>query len=284
MEREQQAYLVQLLLRIPDIENPFTRTSLLTSIPNRLSLARDHTNTENDISRLVDQLSVTRLPNGQWALLVFIDNALYRLEGTMTGEELAELRGQLAAQDQLSAKQTDSSRPNTQTQPSQTPSPVKTADTPIAIFYCYAPEDERYYKELDKQLAVMKRNKVITTCGLDILAGDVTKEETEKALQAADIVLLLVSPGLMASDRLYEEQVEPALVQRQAGKRVIPILVRDTAEWEHSEFGGLEPLPKERKPVQAWKHPDEAFKLIAQGIRKVVDDLRSSRSNSSHAK
>src|SRR5581483_1100552 len=196
MKSEQQTYLVRLLLRIPDIENPSTRTSLLASIPNRLSLARDHTNTENDISHLVEQLAQMRLLDGQRALLVFIDNALYRVEDTMTGKELAALRQQIATEDQLSAKKTDS---------------AKTADTPIALFYCYAPEDERYYKELDKQLAVMKRNKVITTYGLDILAGTVTKEETERALQAADIVLLLVSPDLMASDRLYEELVKPAL-------------------------------------------------------------------------
>lgn len=279
MNHQQHTNLVQLLLRIPGIQSYNMRTTLLSGIPTSMSLPRDEGNSYTDISLLVSQLSDLYLSSGEWALQIFLENARSRITGTLLDGELANLQRQLVAQARCSRKITRSSSPVRQTQPSQNIPSAQTDDEPIALFYCYAPEDERYCRELEKQLAVMKRNKLITSWhSLDVLGGDFIPGETNKTLQAADIVLLLVSPDFMASDRLYEEQVKPALLQRDAGiTRVIPIIIRDTAGWEDSEFGRLAPLPPGKKPVKAWSNSDAAFASIAAGIRKVVEELRNKR-------
>lgn len=273
MKPQQHTNLVQLLLRIPGVQNFTTRTTMLAGIPNSTSLQRAEGSAYDDISLLISQLYNLHFSSDGWALLIFLDNARSRITGTSLEEELAALQQQLVAQ--------ASFRPTALPQPS--PVTASANDETIAIFYCYAPEDERYCKELEKQLAVMRRKKIITSYGLNIQiqAGAVTRDETDRALETADVVLLLVSPDFIASDRLYEEQVKPALLQREAGaKTVIPILVRDTAEWQDSEFGKLFALPRGGKPIKAWGNADAAFASIAVDIRRVVDDLRSKKRNS----
>ncbi|GHO93820.1 hypothetical protein KSF_038680 [Reticulibacter mediterranei] len=279
MNHQQHTDLIQLLLRIPDMQSYTTRTTLLAGVPNSSSLLRNEGNPYTDISLLISQLTDLYLSSGEWALLIFLNNARSRIIGISLANELETLRHQLVAQAQRTGKTTGSSGSANQPQSSQTIPPAQTDDEPIAIFYCYAPEDERYCRELEKQLAVMRRNKLITSWhSLDIQAGAVAQDETDRALQAADIVLLLVSPDFMASDRLYEEQVKAALLRRETGiARVIPIIVRDTAEWENSEFGMLTALPPGKKSVKAWGNSDAAFASIAVGIRRVVEELRSKR-------
>lgn len=286
MKREQHTSLTRLLLRIPGVQGYTTRTALLAGIPSSTSLLRDEGNSYTDISLLVSQLTDLYLSSGEWAVLIFLDNARSRIEGTMLDEELAVLRQQLIDQTQHTTKISSPSRSHDQTPLSQNTPSEQTENKPIAVFYCYAPEDEIYCKELDKQLSILRRTKLITSWhSLNIRAGDVTQDQTDRALQAADIVLLLVSPDFMASDRLYKEQVKPALLQRETGtKIVIPIIARETAEWEDSEFGKLYPLPREKRPIKSWKDSDTAFASIARDIRTVVEDLKSRRSNSSNEK
>src|SRR6266536_1463509 len=97
MNHELHNKLVAALLKVPDIEDFDTRTSLMIGIPNRLSLPRSHSNTRTDISQLVDSLSELYLSNGTWALSIFIDNAVSHLDGTRDGAQLKELLRELEA-------------------------------------------------------------------------------------------------------------------------------------------------------------------------------------------
>src|SRR5581483_7549521 len=96
--RELHNRLVRLLLQVPGMEDFKTRDGLLAGIPNRESIFFHRTESlRADIYNLVDQLSMWRLQNGQWALLVFIDNVILFTGETATGEQLKELRGELEA-------------------------------------------------------------------------------------------------------------------------------------------------------------------------------------------
>lgn len=96
MERELQNRLVTLLLQLPGIEEFATRSTLLLGIVNRSSLSRSHTNARADISGIVNQLAQVRLQDGQRAILFVIDNAIPYVDGFMVGEQLKELRLQIA--------------------------------------------------------------------------------------------------------------------------------------------------------------------------------------------
>ncbi len=273
MNNQQRRSLVQLLLRIPGIEIYMTRTTLLIGIPNTHSLSRDEGNTQNDITMLVSQLSNIFLNDtGEWALQILIENARWRISGTTLDGELATLQQQLIAQHQHPDTPPVSARPT----PRPSPGPTPADKNLITIFYSYAPEDAYYCRELEKHLALLRRQKIIRSWhGLDTQAGAARPDETNRALEAADIVLLLVSPDFMNSDQLYEEQVLPALAQREAGTSVvIPIIVRDADGWKNSEFGKLFALPRDGKSIKASGNSDATFTSIAKDIRDVVERLK----------
>jgi hypothetical protein len=127
MDRELHNRLVALVLQVPDIEDFGTRSDLLVNVPNRLELSRSHTNARTDISRLVYQLAKMQLRNGQWALFIFIDNALLRLGDTMNGEHLKELRGEIEASFQQAEQNISPHRP---AQSNPQPSASRSIPTP----------------------------------------------------------------------------------------------------------------------------------------------------------
>ncbi|MDQ2906465.1 MAG: trypsin-like peptidase domain-containing protein [Chloroflexota bacterium] len=148
----------------------------------------------------------------------------------------------------------------------------------INVFYSYAPEDEVLRGELAKQLKLMKRQGLIDEFYAgNISAGSVEREEASKHLDAADIILLLVSPDFIYSDYHYEQEMERAMERQRTGKaRVIPVLLIPI-DWENTPFGGLLPLPRNRKPISTWSDRDQALYEVAAEIRRVVNELRTER-------
>ena len=54
---------------------------------------------------------------------------------------------------------------------------------------------------------------------------------------------------------------------------VVPIIVRDY-DWQSARFGQLQAFPKNGKAVKLWRDRDSAWKDIAQGIRRLVQERR----------
>ncbi|NEP00460.1 MAG: toll/interleukin-1 receptor domain-containing protein [Symploca sp. SIO2E9] len=154
------------------------------------------------------------------------------------------------------------------------------SDKSIELFFSYAHEDEELRDELAKHLAILQRQKVISTWyDRDISAGDEWKPEIEKRLNSADVILLLISANFLASDFCWGVELKRAMERHEAGEaRVIPIIVREV-DWKGAPFGKLQALPKNAEPVTNWANRDQAFADIARGIRRAVKDLRASASN-----
>src|SRR6266568_9052262 len=72
---------------------------------------------------------------------------------------------------------------------------------PLEIFYSYAHEDERLLKDLNNHLFNLKRQGLIVDWyDRDISAGTDWEQEIDNHLNTAQVILLLISPGFMASD------------------------------------------------------------------------------------
>jgi hypothetical protein len=142
------------------------------------------------------------------------------------------------------------------------------------LFYCYAHEDKVLRDELAKHLAALKRLGLIDEWyDRDISAGKEWQKEIDKHLNTANVILLLISPDFVHSDYCYSIEMHQALLRHHAGTAcVIPIILRPVT-WEGMPFGQLQALPTEGKPIISWPKPDEAFYDVAQGIRKVIEDL-----------
>src|SRR5438105_5564646 len=119
-------------------------------------------------------------------------------------------------------------------------------ETPVEIFLCYAREDEKYLRQLHKQLRTFQRQELISVWyDRDTSPGAEWEKEIHAHLCTAQIVLLLVSPDFMASDYCYGIEMVAALERHARGEvRVIPIIVRPV-HWQEGPLGKLQALPKD---------------------------------------
>jgi hypothetical protein len=155
---------------------------------------------------------------------------------------------------------------------------------PINLFYSYCHKDEALRKKLEASLSLLRRQDVIREWhDRRIEPGTEWSGQIDHYLDAADVILLLVSTDFLASDFCYGVEMKQALERHDAGTvRVIPVILRP-CDWRSAPFGKLQSLPKDGKPVTAWKSRDEAFTDVAHGIRRVVQGLTSRPPNPSTA-
>jgi hypothetical protein len=152
-----------------------------------------------------------------------------------------------------------------------------TAATPprrrLRLFYSSAAEDEKLRERLDVHLKLLERQGLIEPWHQRrLLPGSDTRAETDRHLDEADLVLLLVSPDFLASDECWDAQMTRALARHEAGKaRVVPVLLRPS-DWPNAPFAKLTPLPEDRVPVTRWTDPDDAWANVTAGLRRLITD------------
>lgn len=148
----------------------------------------------------------------------------------------------------------------------------------VKVFVSYAREDEALRNDLAKHLMLMERQGVISTWSdRKIEVGSDRTEQTDKNLNSADIVLLLISSDFLASDYCWNVEMSQAIERHEVGEaQVIPIILR-AVDWEMSPFAKLQMLPRDRKPVRSWSDQDEAFKNIASELRRTIGSFSAAR-------
>ena len=147
--------------------------------------------------------------------------------------------------------------------------------TPLKLFISYSQTDDDLRKQLeDIHLSLLKRQGKIQSWSKGAIDPGVEWEEaTTQALEAAKIILLLISPDFMA-DNCHGHELQKALQRHQEGiARVIPVILRPTY-LEDTPFSSLQPLPSNAKPVTTWSNRDEAFLDVVKGLHLVVQSLQ----------
>jgi tetratricopeptide (TPR) repeat protein len=158
-------------------------------------------------------------------------------------------------------------------------------EKPLRIFCSYAHEDEEYLNELREWLRGLERQRLIKWWhDRQIIPGWEWEETIDKNLRTADVVLLLVTQAFMASDYVFEKEIDRAIERHEEGEaRVIPIIVRP-ALWKGTALDRLQALPKDAKPITTWLNRDEAWLDVAEGIQKLVEELVVERQEHAVAK
>jgi hypothetical protein len=136
-----------------------------------------------------------------------------------------------------------------------------------SIFVSYSHRDAAFMEELERHLALMKRRGVIETWSDRMIRpADDWRGEISQALEAADIILLLVSADFCASDYCWDVEVTRAL-ERHTNKeaRVVPIAVRP-CDWKGAPFGAIQGLPQNLKPITLWPDRDAVWLDVVSGI------------------
>jgi ABC-type branched-subunit amino acid transport system substrate-binding protein len=149
---------------------------------------------------------------------------------------------------------------------------------PVKVFISYAHEDEMLLNELKVHLRPLVRQGLIELCyDRDVSAGTEWEQEIGQYLDAAQIILLLVSPDFLNSEYCYGNELERALERHQRGEVcVIPVVLRPVHHWE-AVLGQLKALPKDALPITdpQWHNRDRAFHSVAEGLHKAVTKLTS---------
>jgi HEAT repeat protein len=156
---------------------------------------------------------------------------------------------------------------------------IKTAEgtqKSIEVFCCYARKDQSLLLELKAHLMPLQRKGLTTLwADTDINAGAEWEKEIHLHLNAAHIILLLVSPDFMASEYCYSIEMQQALERHEKGEaKVIPIILRPV-HWQSTRLGTLKALPTDAKPItdSLWDSRDQAFLDVVEGIRSIVESL-----------
>jgi len=153
---------------------------------------------------------------------------------------------------------------------------------PVRIFISYAPEDSTQFARLDKHLAMMQRERLVDTWDTRRLEpGEDWRGVVHAQLDAAQIVLLLISADFISSEYCFDVEMTRAL-ERAALRQavVIPIILRP-CDWETAPFGKLRPLPAGGQPLSGAEDLDHAFTSIAKAIRSLAERMGSSLLQSS---
>src|SRR5262249_46763165 len=154
----------------------------------------------------------------------------------------------------------------------------------VRLFYSYSHKDEALREELEKHLSLLKRQNILHDWhDRQISAGREWEGAINENLEAADIILLLVSSDFLASSYCYDKEMTRALEKHEAGEAcVIPLIVRPVY-WSGAPFSKLQALPEDGKPVTIWPNREEAWTDVTKGIARAIEELRTGPATPSSA-
>ncbi|MEM9238859.1 MAG: toll/interleukin-1 receptor domain-containing protein [Pseudomonadota bacterium] len=146
-----------------------------------------------------------------------------------------------------------------------------------SVFFSYSHADEALRDQLEKQLAILKRQGLIETWhDQRIDPGQEFGSEINIHVEKDDIILLLISSDFLASDYCYEKEMLRAIERHDREDAiVIPVILRDCL-WHDTPFGKILGVPTDGKPVTQWPDRDRAFRDVAQAVQKAAKRLGGS--------
>lgn len=153
----------------------------------------------------------------------------------------------------------------------------------VRLFYSYAHEDEELRNELERHLKILERKQLIAPWhDRRITAGRDWNSEIDINLRHAELVLLLVSADFMASDYIVGKELTAAMAQHAAGRSAVAwVLLRpldlQQDDTDVAPFLKLQGLPPDLKPVTSWPQRDEAWVVVARGLRTTVAEIQAKR-------
>lgn len=137
-----------------------------------------------------------------------------------------------------------------------------TAPPAPALYWSYHPRDEPLRDELARLLSPeLDARGLVSWHPRLVPPGQALATANQAALQQARAILLLISADYLADDTLVDGELAPTLARQRTGAAlVVPIIAR-ACLWQDSALAGLQVLPKDGLPIDAW--PDRAMILRA---------------------
>jgi len=161
--------------------------------------------------------------------------------------------------------------------PISEPSTFGRADAPT-VFVSYARNDIAFFEELSTHLSLLQRKGLIQFWQEGRLrAGEAWKDVISSQIQIADIVILLVSADLLASDFIWDHEFKLVYERQRQGKTtVIPVIVKPCL-WQDSPLAEFQAFPSDGKPVSLSPNPDRTWVTLVRQIEQVVRNIQGAK-------
>ena len=139
------------------------------------------------------------------------------------------------------------------------------------VFYSYSHKDTELRDRLGTYLApLVQQKKIVEWHDRKIEPGADWETEINSQLEAAQLILLLVSADFLASEYCFGVEVEKALTRLKRGEvKVVPVLLKPCL-WKESRFSELQIIPRDAKAITSWASPEEALNTVADEISRIV--------------
>ena len=123
-----------------------------------------------------------------------------------------------------------------------------------------------FIKPLTRKMSVWVRD--------DMRAGENWKDWIQKEINAADILLLIVTADLFSADFTYDELARWAFNRRQLGKCVVVPVIFTDCGWLDTDYAHLQALPERGAPVKsAFKSREKGLKAVYDGLKAILENF-----------
>jgi hypothetical protein len=140
------------------------------------------------------------------------------------------------------------------------------------VFFSYSHEDEELRNRVEKHLAMLKHEGLLQTWhDRRLAAGSDLDQGISQNLEAADVILLLVSADFLASPYCYSREMARAMERHHAGQAVVVPVIVKPCDWHRAPFGKLLAVPRDGKAVTLWANHEEAFADVAVHLRTLLE-------------
>ncbi|MFN6439842.1 MAG: COR domain-containing protein [Nostoc sp. DedSLP01] len=154
-----------------------------------------------------------------------------------------------------------------------TPIYMPEAITRNQVFISYSHQDQQWLTKLQKHLKPMIRNQTFVAWDdTKIQPGAKWREEIEKALAAAKVAVLLVSPDFLASDFIADNELPPLLDAAEAEGLTIIWIPLTYSGYEETEIEKYQSAHPPNKPLDSLNsaQENEAWVKICKQIKAAV--------------
>ena len=159
--------------------------------------------------------------------------------------------------------------------PAINPSPNKTGNGKIRVFVSYSHADKKWFERLQRHLKVLSKYSESVECWEDtqLKGGDKWKMEIAKAIEKANVAILLVSTDFLASDFISSDELPPLLRKaEEEGTRILPLIVAPCS-YGLSELSDFQAINSPDKTLADIAANDAAVERVYLELIKTIQTL-----------
>jgi len=140
----------------------------------------------------------------------------------------------------------------------------------LSVLTIHASVDLEAAREFHQQLGPLVRSGQLKWLSDQTIApGQNWKGEIERMVAGADVIVVLISPGLLASDWSYKRLTELLVEPGEFKADIIPIVLRPTS-LDRTPWAKLQALPRGGKPISSFDPREDGWSDVVQWFERLV--------------